>query len=70
MTRLANVLRGFHSGLESIPVLSVREQLQNRMAVIGALPLAERRAAADAVFAELGIMGAEQDPWLEAVLEA
>ena len=70
MTRLANVLRGFHSGLESVPVLSVKEQLQNRMAVIGALPLAERQAAADAVFAELGIEEADRTPWLEAVLEA
>jgi hypothetical protein len=70
MTRLANVLRGFHSGLESVPVLSVKEQLQNRMAVIGTLPLAERRAAADAVFAEFGIEEADRTPWLEAVLEA
>jgi len=70
MTRLANVLRGFHPALETVSVLSVKEQLQNRMAVIGTLPSAERRVAAEIVFAELGIMGTEQGPWLEAVLEA
>lgn len=69
MTRLANVLRGFHTGLESVSALSVKEQLQNRMAVVGTLPLAERRAAAEAVFTELGIVE-DRDVWLEAVLEA
>jgi hypothetical protein len=69
MTRLTNVLRGFHPALDDIVVLSVGEQLQNRMAVIGAMPVEERSAAATAVFAELAIPAAEQGAWLEALAE-
>jgi len=67
MTRLTNVLRGFHPALDNLVVLSVGEQLQNRMAVISRLPTADRSAAADAVFAELGIPAAEQEAWREAL---
>jgi hypothetical protein len=70
ITRLTNVLRGFHTALEDIVVLSVGEQLQNRMAVVGALPVEERQSAAEATFAELGILSGEQPAWLEAVLNA
>ena len=70
ITRLTNVLRGFHPALDEISVLSVGEQLQNRMAVISGMPAEERRAAADAVFAELGVPAADQEAWREAVLEA
>jgi hypothetical protein len=70
ITRLTNVLRGFHPALDDISVLSVGEQLQNRMAVISGMPAEERRAAADAVFAELGVPAEEQEAWREAVLEA
>ena len=69
MTRLANVLRGFDSRLESVSTLSTREQLQNRMVTLRALPMEERKAAAEAVFAELSIPAEEQAPWLEALLE-
>jgi len=67
MTRLANVLHGFHPALDDVVVLSVGEQLQNRMAVISRLPVEERRAAADAVFAELDIPVEEQGAWTEAL---
>jgi hypothetical protein len=70
MTRLANVLRGFHSALEDVSVLSVGEQLQNRMTVVSTLPLEERRAAAADVFAEFGVSAEDQVAWLEAALEA
>jgi len=70
ITRLTNVLRGFHPALDDIAVLSVGEQLQNRMAVISGMPAEERRAAADAVFAELGVPAADQEAWREAVLDA
>jgi hypothetical protein len=70
ITRLTNVLRGFHPALDEISVLSVGEQLQNRMAVISGMPAEERRAAADAVFAELGVPAADQEAWRDAVLEA
>jgi hypothetical protein len=70
LSRLANVLRGFHPGLEAIPVLSTQEQLQSRIAVISRLPHGERAAAAAAVFAELHIAESAQREWLEALLEA
>ena len=70
MTRLVNVLRGFDPALDDVPVLSISEQLQARMSVISTLPVAERRTAATATFAELAIPEAEQAPWLEAVLDA
>ena len=69
MTRLTNVLRGFHPALDDVVVLSVGEQLQNRMAVISAMPADERLAAAAAVFAELAIPAVEQGPWLEALVD-
>jgi hypothetical protein len=69
MTRLANVLSGFHPALDDVVVLSIGEQLQNRMAVISRLPAAERTAAADAVFAELGVPADEQGAWLEALAD-
>lgn len=69
MTRLTNVLRGFHPALDDVVVLSVGEQLQNRMAVIGAMPADERLPAAAAVFAELAIPTVEQGPWLEALAD-
>lgn len=69
MTRLTNVLRGFHPALDDVVVLSVGEQLQNRMSVISRLPAEERRAAADAVFAELGVPAEEQGAWLEALAD-
>jgi len=69
MTRLTNVLRGFHPALDDVVVLSIGEQLQNRMAVISRLPAEERRAAADAVFAELGVPADEQGAWLEALAD-
>jgi len=69
MTRLANVLRGFDARLESVSSLSTREQLQNRMVTLRSLPMEERRAAAEAVFAELSIPAEEQEPWLDALLE-
>jgi len=69
MTRLTNVLRGFHPALDNVVVLSVGEQLQNRMAVISRLPAEERRPAANAVFAELGIPAADQGAWLEALAD-
>jgi hypothetical protein len=69
MTRLTNVLRGFHPALDDVVVLSVGEQLQNRMAVIGEMPVEERSAAAAAVFAELAIPAAEQGAWLEALAD-
>ena len=67
MTRLTNVLRGFHPALDNVVILSVGEQLQNRMSVISRLPAEERRAAADAVFAELGVPAEEQGAWVEAL---
>ena len=69
MTRLANVLRGFDARLESVSTLSTREQLQNRMITLRAFPMEERKAAAEAVFAELSIPPEEQASWLEALLE-
>ena len=70
MTRLANVLRGFHPALEDVPVLSVGEQLQNRMSVISLMPEGERVAAAEAVFGELGVNAEIRAIWLSAVMDA
>jgi len=69
MSRLLNVLRGFHPELDAIPAISISEQLQSRMAVISAMPIAERAAAASAVFAELSISEAIQAEWMNALLE-
>jgi len=70
MTRLVNVLRGFDPALDEVPALSLKEQLQARMATVAALPLAERAAAAAAVFADLHISAEDQAPWVEALLDA
>ena len=70
MSRLVNVLRGFHPELDTIPAVSVQEQLQSRMAIISAMPHAERASAATAVFAELSISEALQAEWMDALLEA
>jgi hypothetical protein len=69
MSRLVNVLRGFHPELDTISIVSVQEQLQSRMAVISAMPIAERAAAAAAVFAELSISEEIQAEWMIALLE-
>jgi len=69
VTRLTNVLRGFHPGLDDVPVLSAGEELQHRIAALRAMPLEERMAAADAVFTELGIPAADQGAWREALEE-
>jgi hypothetical protein len=70
MSRLVNVLRGFHPELDAIPAIPISEQLQSRMAVISAMPIAERAAAAAAVFDELSISEAIQAEWMDALLEA
>jgi hypothetical protein len=69
MTRLTNVLYGFHPELVDVSVLSDGEALQNRMSVISKMPLAERRAAAEAAFAELTIGVEDRSAWLEALMD-
>lgn len=67
LTRLANAVQGFD---ENAPILeeSRSERLQNAMAQISQLDPGERESAARRIFAELGVEGDAQTPWLEALL--
>lgn len=67
LTRLANAVQGFD---ENAPILeeSRSERLQNAMAQISELDPSERESAARRIFAELGVEGDAQTPWLEALL--
>ena len=67
MTRLLNVLQGFD---EQIVASIGRDAFQNKFATLTGLPLAERGAAAAAVFAEHHIPLAEQAAWLDPLMEA
>jgi hypothetical protein len=65
MARLVNALQGFDAAPP--PQMSVGERLQTAMSQISELDPAEREAAARRVFAELGVEGDAQTPWLEAL---
>jgi hypothetical protein len=65
MARLVNALQGFDAAPP--PQVSVGERLQTAMSQISELDPAEREAAARRVFAELGVEGDAQTPWLEAL---
>jgi hypothetical protein len=66
MARLVNVLQGFDETLETE---APREVFQFRMAALRKLPMAERTAAARAIFAEFKIPEAEHEAWLDPLLE-
>ena len=67
LTRLANAVQGFDES--EAPVLEVpkSERLQTAMAQISELDPSERESAARRIFAELGVEGDAQLPWLEAL---
>ena len=68
MARLINVLQGFDDTLE-LDLTPPREHFQNKIAALATRPLEEREAAARSLFAEYNIPIAEQDVWLEPLLE-
>jgi hypothetical protein len=67
MARLMNVLQGYDETLEQE---APKELFQGRIALLTKLPLAEREAAARALFAEFHIPDQEHAVWLEPLLEA
>lgn len=66
MARLVNALQGFDAAPP--PDIPVGERLQTAMSQISELEPSERESAARRVFAELGVEGDAQTPWLEALL--
>ncbi|NBR62002.1 MAG: hypothetical protein EBT86_10260 [Actinobacteria bacterium] len=66
IARLANVLQGYDETAAPAPVPR-GELLQNAMARIALLPVDERRAEAERVFAELAVTASERTPWLDAL---
>jgi hypothetical protein len=66
MARLVNVLMGFDETLESE---APREVFQFRIAALRKQPIAEREAAARALFSEFSIPEVEHDAWLEPLME-
>jgi len=66
VSRLLNSLQGFDAAPP--PVIPVGERLQTAMSQISELEPSERESAARRVFAELGVEGDAQTPWLEALL--
>lgn len=66
MARLVNVLQGFDETLETE---APREVFQFRIAALLKRPLAERESAARELFREFNIAEAEQDAWLEPLLD-
>lgn len=68
MARLVNVLQGFDDSVEA-PV-PPKEIFQNKIAAVAKMPLGDRKAAADALFAEYGIPQGEQADWLAPLLES
>jgi hypothetical protein len=66
MARLVNVLQGFDETLASE---APKEVFQFRMAALRKQPIAGREATARELFREFSIAEAEQDAWLEALLE-
>jgi hypothetical protein len=68
MARLVNVLQGYDDAV-AVELAPSREQFQNKIAALSALPLYERRHAASELFAEYKIPDAERDAWLEPLLE-
>lgn len=67
LTRLANAVQGFDESEAPVLEESRSERLQNAMAQISELDPAERESAARRIFAELGVEGDAQRPWLEAL---
>ncbi len=67
MARLMNVLQGYDETLEQE---APKELFQGRIALLTKLPLAEREAAARALFDEFHIPAEEHAVWLEPLLEA
>lgn len=66
MCRLVNVLQGFDETLEPEPP---RELFQTRIGTLMSRPLAEREAAARALFVEFKIPEKEHSVWLEPLLD-
>ncbi len=66
MARLVNVLMGYD---DTLMTEAPREVFQFRIAALMKRPLAEREAEARALFTEFSIPEAEQDAWLEPLLE-
>jgi hypothetical protein len=67
MARLVNVLQGYDETLESE---KPKELFQSAIAILMNRPLEEREAAARSLFVEYAIPEAEQQVWLEPLLEA
>ena len=68
MTRLVNVLAGFHDAVGDL--MPPMELFRNRIALLASKPLMEREASAKELFREFAIPEAEQEAWLEPLLEA
>jgi len=67
MTRLVNVLSGFHSDIGYIaPQMEI---FRGRFALLIHRPVAERATGAKDLFEEFGIVEAEQGAWLEALYD-
>jgi hypothetical protein len=66
MARLINVLQGFDETLETE---APKEVFQFRMAALRKLPMADREAAARALFAEFKIPEEEHEAWLDPLRE-
>jgi hypothetical protein len=67
LTRLANAVQGFDESAAPVLEESRSERLQTAMSQISELEPAEREQAARRIFAELGVEGDAQRPWLEAL---
>jgi hypothetical protein len=66
MARLINILQGYDESLETA---APRELFQQRIAELASKPLAERTAAAHALFAEFRIPENEHAAWIEPLLD-
>ncbi len=66
MARLMNVLQGFDETLE---IEAPKELFQGRMGLLRRLPMAEREAAARALFAEFKIPEEQHEAWLDPLRE-
>ena len=67
LTRLANSLQGFDEADAPVLEVPLSERLQTAMSQISEMDPGERESAARRVFAELGVEGDAQRPWLEAL---
>ena len=67
LTRLANAVQGFEEAEAPVLEESQSERLQTAMSQISELDPSERESAARQIFAELGVEGDAQRPWLEAL---